>query len=1355
MATVVLSEREFSISGLAFAVFLIALAVEWNTALNHWRIRYLSLFLIETRHPRLPSRIEIAFALAFTVAFIALFFQFIATVYAMTFTLSSSTTEANATFAVVMADFDNDGDLDYIAGNTDPGISLHDPYRNSGTGAFTHLTSFAESNAFLTFKGGDLNNDGKVDLLQAFNANGTHGLTASLNDGTMSFTNRNIPSLQNNTDIALGDVNNDGKLDVIDIDSAARSANAVYLGSGTGGFTTVASSLPAASNLALADFNSDGFLDLLLVVPGGPNNVKMYIGSGTGAFVPFGSSFTAGSANGVSTGDIDSDGDIDIIWCDNEFSNCFSYKNDGAGNFTLSDTMALNVLTPTSVRTTLGDLDNDGDLDLVIGIRLAANGQSQIWLNDGTGNFSLSGSAFGTGDYTQAVALGDIDGDGDLDYIAGNNGQANRHYKSDQAVTLPNTAPTAPATLTATISTQYPKNPATVADDSGTGTISWNNTDYARVSDDNYAATSSMATNGKTHYLKATNFGFTVPANATILGIKVEAEKRRTTTAFIDIAARIVKGGVIGTTDRSNASSWPATDAYVSYGSGTDLWGTTWTPSDINNSNFGFAIAGQNTGTPGAPAAYVDHIRITVYYSAVDVRLRWGSGSDTQTATRMLQYQLRVGTGSLGNNIVSGKTASPNYVTRQMPNGQSRTMLLKNLLCGLTYYWNVATVDTGHKTTWGTEKNFTVSSDCSSITEGTTATVATGGGWSWNVLRQEEKKPEVVKDGFLTVSAFLDSNGNRRKDVKETLGFAGLTVRVKGTGAGGESVEQGGVIGADGMVKMKLLASDPMGYEVRVDTGSSVLEGFMPGTKTLSGVVVSAGKTTEVAFGFKRKILLKYQPCLTIGEAGEGGNGNDVFALWGRLTDAYGKKVSEGVAMEGHLVKRGEFFTLLQRTQCIGMSQDAQMLAARNVLRDVGPTEEGRTVYALLGAELPVGRETTEGVMGDLKSPITRREAMTVMAKALGMKDGETGSGKTLPGDLQAKDPLAGTWRGLETLGVLPGSFSERVSPEAGMTPGEALIMVLRAAMSMGKIGLVPPTYDGEVSDGATSLASDVAEPTFLALLPPIDTPVCLKQTMERGGAMRFRDLAPGDSLYPDVRMLLTYGVANSEGKTLWLMAGTRDTTEYGVEKGEGVFGGGEPASVMETLRALLLLTCRPPETAMEVTKTLLTGKREMVAGSAEQWVTRDRVSNLERGPGFPSRVLYRSQDHERAYDLSLFTYAQGLLRKEARDTLSPLTVEEGSQLLASALLGMAVKEGVESPVEAEGKAGVIAEALQAEFLKRRSVTWREEGLSRSALFTREMLIEFLATVLTGRTERGAETETDLPAGELWWERIR
>ncbi|NIS75166.1 MAG: VCBS repeat-containing protein, partial [Deltaproteobacteria bacterium] len=70
----------------------------------------------------------------------------------------------------------------------------------------------------------------------------------------------------------------------------------------------------------------------------------------------------------------------------------------------------------------LGDVEGDGDLDIIEG----NSGQpNRVWLNDGTGTFADSGQLLGSSD-TTSVALGDLDGDGDLDIVEGNFGQPNR-----------------------------------------------------------------------------------------------------------------------------------------------------------------------------------------------------------------------------------------------------------------------------------------------------------------------------------------------------------------------------------------------------------------------------------------------------------------------------------------------------------------------------------------------------------------------------------------------------------------------------------------------------------------------------------------------------------------------------------------------------------------------------------------------------------------------------------------------------------------------------------------------------------------------------------------------------------------
>ena len=78
----------------------------------------------------------------------------------------------------------------------------------------------------------------------------------------------------------------------------------------------------------------------------------------------------------------------------------------------------------------------------------------------------------------------------------------------------------------------------------------------------------------------------------------------------LDNSVYLLKANVlVGDNKAPTATSWPTSDTYVSYGNSTDLWGTTWTLSDINNTNFGAALsASKHNGN-----LQVDHFRITVY----------------------------------------------------------------------------------------------------------------------------------------------------------------------------------------------------------------------------------------------------------------------------------------------------------------------------------------------------------------------------------------------------------------------------------------------------------------------------------------------------------------------------------------------------------------------------------------------------------------------------------------------------------------------------------------------------------------------------------------------------------------------
>ncbi len=160
------------------------------------------------------------------------------------------------------------------------------------------------------------------------------------------------------------------------------------------------------------------------------------------------------------------------------------------------------------------------------------------------------------------------------------------------------------------MATAGPNNGATFVDDASVGTVAWNNPGNVQTSNNVYADAGFSI--GTSHYLKATNFGFNIPFSD-VKGIQVDVE--RNSGGATDSSIKIVKAGVITGTNKSAGAAWPGTDTYASFGSASDLWGTTWNFSDINNSGFGVVIsAAISTGS----STNIDHIRITVTYQPLN-----------------------------------------------------------------------------------------------------------------------------------------------------------------------------------------------------------------------------------------------------------------------------------------------------------------------------------------------------------------------------------------------------------------------------------------------------------------------------------------------------------------------------------------------------------------------------------------------------------------------------------------------------------------------------------------------------------------------------------------------------------------
>lgn len=156
----------------------------------------------------------------------------------------------------------------------------------------------------------------------------------------------------------------------------------------------------------------------------------------------------------------------------------------------------------------------------------------------------------------------------------------------------------------------------TGANNNDGGTTAWTSPTLVQGDTTADAATCNITTNGGTsQLLRCTNFGFAIDAAAVILGITVEMERSAANAnRHFDNTLKLMKAGAEVGNNLSAGAAIPTTKAFGTYGDAANLWGTTWTVAEVNNSGFGFSYKiGRTSSQATTTSAY--RVRITVTYS--------------------------------------------------------------------------------------------------------------------------------------------------------------------------------------------------------------------------------------------------------------------------------------------------------------------------------------------------------------------------------------------------------------------------------------------------------------------------------------------------------------------------------------------------------------------------------------------------------------------------------------------------------------------------------------------------------------------------------------------------------------------
>ncbi len=321
--------------------------------------------------------------------------------------------------ALEALDANGDGNMDVaVASIEGPGVIL----LGDGTGVL--LVGSALPAGISSLSASDVDRDGDQDLVIAMS-----GEAKLLRNSGGIFSEESLSGISAQ-EVALRDLDGDGRSDLITGGEELRQ----HMGDGAGSFlaTGTARTISSVNSMRISDFDRDGDYDVGLALDA--SAAQILDGSLAGSWGSFTYTETqqigTESSTCVAFGDLDGDGDRDAVV--GNIGADHVLFNDGEGNLThtgaTGQTLNNSINTNRTLAVALGDIDGDGDLDIVQGAELIGGvfGRNTIWENDGNGNFSEA-LFFGAEQTTRDVDILDIDGDGQLDIVCANDGP-NRIY---------------------------------------------------------------------------------------------------------------------------------------------------------------------------------------------------------------------------------------------------------------------------------------------------------------------------------------------------------------------------------------------------------------------------------------------------------------------------------------------------------------------------------------------------------------------------------------------------------------------------------------------------------------------------------------------------------------------------------------------------------------------------------------------------------------------------------------------------------------------------------------------------------------------------------------------------------------